>query len=55
MKSDKVDSGAKVAPRPTSLATGLIRLLRKNKLLAWAVARNLPSLFLESLLRSVHF
>ena len=52
MKSDKVDFTAKVV---RLLLLRLIRLLRRRRLLEWAVVRNSLSLLLGRLLRSVCF
>ena len=55
MKSDKVDSAAKVAPRPTLPAAETDSPARRRRLLEWATVRNPLSLLLGRLLRSVHF
>ncbi|KAM1579519.1 hypothetical protein ACFXTI_041443 [Malus domestica] len=55
MKNGKVPLPAKVVQNPFSLLLRLIRLLRRMRLLVWAVVRNPPSLLLEKLLRFVHY
>ncbi|KAB2612886.1 hypothetical protein D8674_035202 [Pyrus ussuriensis x Pyrus communis] len=44
MKSDKVDFATKMVPKPFPLLSGLIRLLRRKRLLVWAIVRNPPNL-----------
>ena len=46
MKNDKVDSDAKVAPRPTSFAAETGSPAEKEETAHWAVMRNPPSLIM---------
>ncbi|KAM2067189.1 hypothetical protein ACFX1T_043550 [Malus domestica] len=55
IKSDKVDSAAKLRQGPLPLPLRLICLMGRMRLFAWAPVRNPLSLLLGKLLRSVRF